>query len=159
MHWTEGSSLAKYKQSFGRAHVLASFLFHLGINLQNADHVRRLRATSNVVLDRSVIATEAYHLIAGLHPIWLHVVPKVLTDEIDTFVYLTLAEDERRKRLESRKAGIGPIDMRSLELGPAIGHFYEVLTPADRLVSVPTDGLTKDEMVTATFRALGMERV
>ncbi len=138
----DGNDLSPYRKMFDTASVGLRFLYYLAVAYNTYMNAERLRQTDNVFIDRGIASTIAYHRAFGLPDSWLYLIPQCLSDQIDTMIYLTATNAERKRRMGSRAVTSQTMtysDNRSLIVGQRIDEEYRIICPEKTLVICTDD--------------------
>lgn len=145
----DGNNLSPYRKMFDTAPVNLRFLYYLAIAYNTYLNAERLRQADDVFIDRGIASTIAYHRAFGLPNSWLHLIPQCILDQVDTMIYLTATDEERKRRMGDRIATAQTMtysDNKSLEVGQRIDEEYRIICPEKTLV-VCTDDKTPQTVV------------
>lgn len=149
LYCMDGNPLRPYRRFFDELPTPLRFLYYLGVSINASANAEKLRATTDVYIDRSIVSTIAYHKAYGLPDIWFNLIPRSLMDQIDIMFYFTVNEETRRQRITERqrlKGILNPSDQKSLLLSGKIDDEYRRVFPAKTLI-IPTDDKTPQQVV------------
>ncbi len=149
---TQDNPLARYRKRFDSSPTPMRFMFYLGLTMANHNRIEQLRMVSDVMYDRTVLSTIAYHQAYGLNPNWFKLIPPSLYDQLDLMVLFTVGEEERLARLGQR-GSISVSDYKSLTLRKALDESFMQLFTAKRVI-VDTTGKTPDQSAQEVIRAV-----
>lgn len=141
LYCMDGNPLKPYRNLFDQQRPEIRFLYYVAIPLVNYLRIEDLRKSSDVFLDRTVASTIAYHLAYGVSRKWIKLIPHQLLKQIDTMLYFTVSESERRRRLLQRQTTDSVLthnDLKSLELDRQIDTEYRKVFP-EKTTIIPTD--------------------
>lgn len=149
LYCMDGNPLRPYRIFCDNLPTPLRFLYYLGVSIGISANAERLRAATDVYIDRSIASTIVYHKAYGLPNIWLNLIPKALMDQIDIMFYFTINEEVRRQRIAdraSREKVLTLSDRKSLLLSGKIDDEYRRVFPAKTFI-IPTDGKTPQQVV------------
>lgn len=156
LYCMDGNPLRSYRDFFDRQPPLIRFVYYIVVPLMNYEKVEQLRQTSDVFLDRTIASTIAYHLAYGIARDWVSLIPQHLLSQIDSMLYFTVSEPERRRRLLQRQAEgsvLTASDLKSLALGVRIDHEYRKVFP-DKTIIIDTDNKSPDKIATEVIERI-----
>lgn len=140
--------LKRVRPIFDTASTEVRFLYYLAIPLVNYVRVEKMRKNSDVFFDRTIASTVAYHKAYGLSDRWFSLIPSFLYDQIDTMLYFSVREEERIRRMNSRKVTKDTMtasDQKSFEYSKLIDSAYRAFLPEKTLI-IETDNKTPEEV-------------
>ncbi len=138
----EGHPLAPYRKKFDTAPVPVRFLYYLAIPWVNYSKLEKMREEGPVCEDRTIWSTIAYHKAYGLPDFWFNLIPSKLRNQIDTTIYFTATEEERKRRVLGRVVDDNTMtesDRKSFEFAARIDAAYRDVLPKNSLI-VDTTG-------------------
>ena len=141
LYCMDGNKMKPYRKMFDNAPIPLRFLYYLAVSFDTFNQAEQLRRYGNVFIDRAIASTVTYHKAFGLPDSWLELIPRVMLDQIDTMIYLTVMEEERRRRLDIRSATPGTMtisDDNSFLVADRIDKEYRDFCP-DKTLIVSTD--------------------
>ncbi len=129
--YKEINPLAGLRGLYDAGPVSTRFLYHLTSNMMNYFLIKRAykEATGDLLVDRTVYSTLAYHLASGMSPTWQKFVMPQITDQFDMLLYLTASEQERMRRLRKNRPIIGACDPLAVDFGKRTDFVYRRLAP------------------------------
>lgn len=160
LYCMDGNPLRRLRRAFDTKPTVVRFLYYLAVPLANYRRVEELRRASDVMVDRTIASTIAYHRAYGLPEKWLRIVPQFLMDQVDTMLYFYVSEEDRLKRVQERQVEAETMtesDKRSLVLGGLIDQEYRKIFP-DRTIVVDCGVKTKQEVTDLVIERLYSKR-
>lgn len=145
----DGNNLSPYRKIFDTVPVNLRFLYYLAVSYGTYLNAEKLRQTDDVFIDRGIASTIAYHKAFGLQDSWLNLIPQCILDQVNTMIYLTATDEERKRRMGDRIVTAQTMtysDNQSLVVGQQIDEQYRIICP-DKTLVVCTDNKTSQLVV------------
>lgn len=149
LYCMDGNSMKPYRKIFDTTPIPLRFLYYLAVSFNTYQRAEELRQSGDVFIDRAIASTVTYHKAFGLHNSWLHLIPQCIPNQIDTMVYLTATDVERKRRMGNRSITAQTMtfsDDKSLVVGKQIDQEYRIICP-DKTLIVCTDNKSPQSVV------------
>lgn len=147
---SDRNSLKAFRKRFDNAPSSLRFMYYTAFALDTYFRAESMRNNSDVYVDRTVLATIAYHKAMGLSNGWFKLVPKFMINQIDMMLYFTADENTRTQLLNQRAEALGtPMtrsDSASLNLALRIDDEFRKIIP-ERTLIVPSLSMTNPRLV------------
>ncbi len=134
--WKE-NRMAAYRDKFENVPPFARYLFYLLTSYETFLRTKQLREKNDVIVDRTIVSTIAYHKAMNVPALWFTLVPRIALDQLDVVLYFTADRQTRQDRMTQRSAFgvlLDPNDQRSLILHDRIDQEYRKVIPNRTLV-------------------------
>lgn len=153
--WSE-NHLARFRSFADKLPVGGRFLFYVAIGLETYRFAEEARVQSDVFLDRTMVATRAYHLALGVPPSWMSLIPQRTFDQFDQMFYFTVEEKIRLARMQSRLAPgttLSYNDGKSIELARSIDLYFRNTMPAKTTI-IDTSYQSPAQLVDSLYKRI-----
>lgn len=154
--WKDGR-LSKMSKRFDHVSPFVRFMYFVGVATETAVRAEILSRKSDVFLDRTMVATIAYHRAMDVPETWMRIIPRFTLSQLEALLYFTADDCVRQDRLVSREKETGvamnPNDKASLLLSDKIDTAYRSVIP-NRTHVIDTSLITPDQAASQVERIL-----
>lgn len=153
----DGNPLTPHRKRFDTMPTPIRYLYYVGVPLLNYSKVEKWRQKSDVLIDRSVASTLAYHKAYGLPDYWFKLIPPFLLNQVDLMMYFEASEEERKRRVLGRAITTETMtvsDQKSFEFAGKIDAAYRTIF-TDRTIFISTDDKSPEEVTKEAIARLG----
>ncbi len=148
--WKDNLTARKLRDIFDGSRDFQRFFFYIAVSLETYVRAQQMRKYSPVCLDRTIVATIAYHRALGVPRSWMVLVPKQTLKQITHLLYFTTEEHVRIERMHQRSLtegkSLNPNDQNSIRLNRCIDEEYRRVIP-DRTIVIDTTARSPQETV------------
>lgn len=157
-YFLDECKLKPFRQIFDNAPVTVRFIYYLMAAMECDRIVDKKLRNNDVIVDRTIYSTIAYHRAMGIYPHLIRLVPNGMLERYSSVIYLTADNLTRSTRLNHRSAKsekMNSSDSKSLTLDEKIDKEYRAIGK-DKLIEISTNDRTIPQVVASIREALNI---
>jgi|SRR3989344_221217 len=148
LYFLDNNRLKAFRTHFDKAPVPSRFLYYLLAAIECDKQVDGRLQYGNIILDRTIYSTIAYHKALGLNSAFIKLIPRKMLDRYSKILYLTADNTTRQARITNRRldSKANKSDDVSFVFDRSIDREYR-LAAKNKLLEFQTSNMSVSEVV------------